>query len=67
MRPLDPETAAALVLAAGRIRREVDGIAADLLERVAEGDRTALALLSDRLEEIGRPDQAERFRKLLEE
>lgn len=54
-----------LQLAAGRIRREVDVALADALDHVAAGDDAALADVHDRLNVIGRPEDADRIRRLL--
>lgn len=54
-----------LLLLAGRIEKEVDVDLAGLVRRVASGDDSALVPMIDRFIEIGRPDDAERIRKLV--
>ena len=55
----------AAMLAAGEIRKTVDPDLADLLERAALGDESALTPAVDRLRELGRDEQADRFARLL--
>jgi hypothetical protein len=54
-----------LLLLAGQLEEQVDGTLADLVRRIASGDDSAMAPTTDRLIEIGRPELAERLKKLL--
>lgn len=54
-----------LLLLAGRIEAEVDRDLGGLILKVAGGDDTALVPAVDRLIELGRHEQAERFKKLV--
>lgn len=54
------------VLAAARVRDEVDRELGLLLLAVARGDDSALAAVSDRLLEMGDDVRAERVRRLVE-
>jgi hypothetical protein len=67
LRKLTFEESCNLLLLAGRLRKEVDGTLADLVERVVAGDDTALVPMADRLIELGRPEMAERLKTLLTE
>lgn len=54
-----------LIQLAYLIRRDIDAQTADLVERLAGGDDTALPLLHDRLNVIGRPEAADTIRRLV--
>ena len=54
-----------LLLLAGQIEEQVDGTLADLVRKIASGDDTAMVPATDRLIEIGRPELAERMKRLL--
>jgi hypothetical protein len=56
---------AAAMMAAGEIRKTIDPDLADLLERAALGDDSALTPALDRLRELGRDSQADRLARLL--
>ena len=65
MPKLTLEESMTLLLLAADIERDVDADLAGLVRRVASGDDTAMVPMTDRLIEIGRPELAERLKKLL--
>jgi hypothetical protein len=66
MRHLTQAESARLTAVAERTHRNVDETAGMLLLAAAQGDDSALLALADRLEEIGRPDQAAKIRAAIE-
>lgn len=59
------EERVSLILAAARVRDEVDAELGALLLRVAQSEDEALSLVHDRLNVIGRFEGADRIRKLV--
>lgn len=52
-------------LAAGRVKDEVDAELGELLLRVSRGDDSALSLVHDRMNVIGRFDGADKIRQIV--
>lgn len=64
LKPLTQAEALKWSLTAARMRAK-DAVAADLMQRVAEGDDSALIPLADRFREIGEEKAADAVHRLL--
>lgn len=64
-RPFTLDELCRFTLAATRVRDEVDRELGELLLRVAAGDDDALALAHDRLNVVGRFEQADKLREIV--